>query len=340
MKNVSILLFFFCLGFMSACKKKAVENKRRAAPVRTMKVKQVHTDRRARPPLAARKPFRPSHGHANGYLSGAARPVNVERAYQSLMSLPSVADKKGELSPATRSEVLKRVLVLARTGAAAQKPLWHIVSNRRLHKSLRIYASLLATLYSRFDYPMLVKMLRGKNPFVSRRAAELLGKYGGTMAKRELLAKAQEVARRHPKFARKLRKYHREAASAIPPARALKYLHSLISHENPRIFKMAATVLAADYAGKVNRELLEILKMPMVNKAVKMQVAFILVEHNKKNIRELEAFCARRHNKYLRYVSMMRLARLGAAGRALLRKFAADPGEPLKSRILALLKKK
>jgi hypothetical protein len=314
------------LSCLSGCKNEKKERAvQRAAELRRAarkRITQAEAQAAARKKATTRKPApKPTPAQK---IDTASWPAEIRVAYTALLAM-SIAQKR---------EIIPKVISLARLGPAAKPALAALAGNGALPEPQRAMSAINYAGYYRYNATKLISLLNHPNPFMQREAAKHLGNHGGPAAVTALRRKIPHASSRG--FARNLEVYAKKRPTALPD-RANRLLDQLLNSTNRNERKSAAVVLAADFGGTAEQDLLDLYGLLVADKDCQMWAAMALTRPAEKSVEKLRGYTKRGLNKYLRYNAVTALGKLGAPGKAVLKTLLAAPGEPLKPYIEKLL---
>ncbi|MCE9582152.1 MAG: hypothetical protein K8T20_06640, partial [Planctomycetes bacterium] len=172
------------------------------------------------------------------------------------------------------------------------------------------------------------------NPFAQRESIVMLGELGGKEIADFLADLAQRTA------SDGLKKHIAKVTATLPAkplsAEALVLLDRVVNADAEGK-KRAAVVLSEEFGKPAAEALHKVVKDLVSDDDARTFAALAIVHINAGSVADLESLCVRTNHKTLRYCAVKELADKGAEGEAVLRKLAADPTEPLKKQIDALL---
>lgn len=312
---LGLLIALFAIS-SAGCKDDAAEIAARemAAEARANARKRIEQARKTAPVAKKKKQTAPK-------VDTSAFSPEVKAEYESLIKLPA-SEKK---------QVVVRMMRFAARGPEARDAIGAMANDSSLPEPQRALAGIWYCRFYRFDAKKLISFLDHKNPFLQRAAAEQLKNHGGAAAIAALKGKIPRANSRG--FRASLEKYVRTARKKALPARANEQLHKFLDKTDKQTRKMAGVVLTADYFAQAEGDMLELLTLRVADKDARMWLATAIVKGAEKNVAKLTGYTKRGLDKYLRYNAVLSLAKLGAPGKAVLKKLAATPGEPLKPHI-------
>ena len=280
------------------------------------------------PSSAAQKPtpgplVRPQPQRAVLPAAAASWPAGLRRDVEQAIGL----------TDAGRSEAIRLILRIAKRGAVAASALDFLSNDERLAARLRAMAGVMLADLRRYDPAALQALALGTNSFAARHACTLLRNLGGAGSRQALLA----VEKQRPALAAHIQAQLRLLVESSLAPRMLSLLNQLLADPSSEHKRLAATVLAVEFAGPAEKPLSELLRLIVADRESREQAAFALVEANKQQVLKLTAFAQRGQHPTLRLAAASELATMGQPGRAALRGLSTHPDDPLRSHIARLL---